>query len=750
MATIGIDLGTTNTVIAAVVKDMAMTLEDERGFRLLPSIVSFDPGGDVLVGFNAKDRRVTDPENTIYSVKRLIGRAWNSADVVQARTRFPFKLVEGPKRTVNVVARAQQYAMPEISAFVLRRARQMAERVLGESVDSAVITVPANFNDLQRASTKVAGRLAGLEVLRILNEPTAAALAYGQTQTESERIAVFDLGGGTFDITILDLSGDIFEVLTTSGDTALGGDDVDVALADYLSDVVKKNTRKDPRDDPHAFGTLCIVAEYIKTQLSQHTETEFEIRDLSPKMRLSLPITVTRGELERIATPFVDRTLAVTRNCLIACNLVPRDIDRVIMVGGSTRMPLVVQKVGEFFNKAPDVRVNPDEVVALGASIQAHALSHAKKGVRGTMPGIAPNRTAVAIPTPSTGGGASRPPPAPGMPRPDAVGERTVQMRSPVHVTDPVPPTFASPPEQEPMLLELAKASPRISWGPPEAQVEHAPSNPPAEAAVPDFDLPSTPYDAPPPISFPDFGPPGSSANMPLVGFTGDETVAHAGGVPDAAFGDFGGPDFAQPVPTPHHMKAARPADAFSSSAMAGASVARGLPVDEGAGSIGNFSAAMLFDQAQANPEHAIRTRGNAPLLVDVTPLSLRVETAGGYSDVLVAAGTPIPCDKTRSFMTARDGQTTVVIRVAQGEHMKFADNTALGDLELTDIPAAARGELEIMVTFELDADGILNVKAREKRTNKQAIATMKLLGANTDAEDVATMAVRQSEYVVR
>src|SRR5258706_6546875 len=225
---VGIDLGTTNTVVAAVRDGRAVTLADEEGRRLIPSVVSFHPNGSVLVGEGAKDRRLIDPANTVYSVKRLIGRSWQSEEVQQARGRFPFELKEGAKNSTLVMARGENYALPEISAFVLRRAKAIAEAALGETVDRAVVTVPANFNDLQRASTKVAGKLAGLEVLRILNEPTAAALAYGQTTTAAERLAVYDLGGGTFDITLLDLSGNVFEVLATAGDTALGGDDFDL------------------------------------------------------------------------------------------------------------------------------------------------------------------------------------------------------------------------------------------------------------------------------------------------------------------------------------------------------------------------------------------------------------------------------------------------------------------------------------------------------------------------------------------
>src|SRR4051812_25463277 len=257
---IGIDLGTTNTVVAAVVDGVAVTLEDEHARRLLPSCVSFHPSGTVLVGDAARERRLIDPENTVFSVKPLIGRLFDSEEVVAARGRFPFKLSEGAKNSTMVHARDVHYALPEISAFVLRRAKAIAERALGGPVDRAVITVPANFNDLQRASTKIAGKLAGLDVLRILNEPTAAALAYGQSVAKAEKLAVYDLGGGTFDITLLDLTGNVFEVLATAGDTALGGDDIDRVLATKVALDVVNRFNVDPRTSPATAARLTFLA----------------------------------------------------------------------------------------------------------------------------------------------------------------------------------------------------------------------------------------------------------------------------------------------------------------------------------------------------------------------------------------------------------------------------------------------------------------------------------------------------------
>ncbi|MDB4943022.1 MAG: Chaperone protein DnaK, partial [Labilithrix sp.] len=375
---IGIDLGTTNTVVAAVVDGVAITLEDEAHRRLLPSCVSFHPSGTVLVGDSARDRRLIDPENTIFSVKPLIGRAFDSEEVKAARGRFPFQFTEGAKNSTMVLARDVAYALPEISAFVLRRAKAIAEQALGGPVDRAVITVPANFNDLQRASTKIAGKLAGLEVLRILNEPTAAALAYGQSIAEAEKIAVYDLGGGTFDVTLLDLTGNVFEVLATAGDTALGGDDIDRLLAEFMALEVIKRFNVDPRTNAVAFARLRFIAEEVKKQLSTQNAIEQEISGIGYTeggIPMTMTMTVTRQALDRIALPLIERTMSVAKQSIEIIGLHPKDFDRVILVGGSTRMPLAARLVEQLFGQSPHLKVNPDEVVALGAAIQAHALN---------------------------------------------------------------------------------------------------------------------------------------------------------------------------------------------------------------------------------------------------------------------------------------------------------------------------------------------------------------------------------------
>ena len=378
MSVVGIDLGTTNTVVACVKMGRVHVIADEHGQRLLPSVVSFHPNGQVLVGAEAKARLGVDGKNTISSVKRLIGRSWHSEELSKARSRFPFEMREGPGQGPLVLARGQEYTLPEISAFVLKKAKQIAEAALGEAVDKAVITVPAHFNELQRASTKVAGRVAGLEVLRILNEPTAAALAYGLGRQNNERIAVYDFGGGTFDCTLLDLSGNVFEVLASSGDTFLGGDDVDGLIAERMAESFLHQYRFDPRTDPQAFARLKLAAEQVKIELSTSDQTQIRLREIGYGVggaHLDLTFGLNRGELEAIIEPMVERSFKVTQDALSLARLTPSAFDHVILVGGSTRAPVVRRRVESFFGMAPLDRVNPDEVVAIGAAIQAAALS---------------------------------------------------------------------------------------------------------------------------------------------------------------------------------------------------------------------------------------------------------------------------------------------------------------------------------------------------------------------------------------
>jgi molecular chaperone DnaK len=649
MAVVGIDLGTTNTVVASVRGGRVHVLADEQGRRLLPSVVSFHPSGDVLVGHAAKERRVVDAKNTVASVKRFIGRSWNSEELKRARQRFSFELREGTGQGPIVVARAKEYTLPEISAFVLRRAKQIAERALGEPVERAVITVPANFNELQRAATKVAGRIADLEVLRIINEPTAAALAYGLGRANKERIAIYDFGGGTFDCTLLDLSGNVFEVLATSGDSFLGGDDFDLAIAERMAEAFLKTHRYDPRTDAQSYERLRGAAEVVKIQLSTQERAHIKIREVAFGVggaHLELDFGMTREELDALAAPLVARTFTVCEEALDIARLPVASFDKVILVGGSTRVALVRRRVEQFFGSPPLDRVNPEEVVAVGAAIQAAALTEAAR--RRSIP----------------------PPPVP------AVRKSMPSATAPLGEAEEDITLATKVPEQ---LAALQKArTPSMDGELPAAR--------------------ATPSATPRGRSF------GDTAPLPALLRENPNLPAPARPQPPA-------PPFLPPAAASSSVPPA-PLPATTSSAPPG-------------------------------------PRRDPPVLVDVTPRALVVETVGGWCDTVVQRNAKIPCERSRAFATSSDSQTVVHVRVAQGEDPVFRNNTYLGEVELTGLRSALRGAVTILVRFELDESGTLQVFATDVATGREAHALLQLVGI-AGTQSVAAMRAEHAAVQVR
>ncbi len=375
---IGIDLGTTNSCVAVMDGDHALVIPNAEGARTTPSVVGFAEGGERLVGRIARRQAMTNPEHTVYAVKRLMGRKFSDVEVQRIAATTPYEIARAPNGDGHVRVRGRAYSPPEVSAMILDKMRQTAEDYLGEPTPQAVITVPAYFDDAQRQATKDAGRIAGLEVLRIINEPTAAALAYGLETEGAERIAVYDLGGGTFDVSILELMGGVFQVRSTAGDTFLGGEDFDNALMGYLIErFAEDNAGMDLRGDKLALQRLKEEAEKAKHELSSSMATEIHLPFIAADAAgpRHLQVSVTRRQLEDLVEPFVQRTLEPCRRALADSGLQARDLDVVILVGGQTRMPRVQEVVSEFFGKSPHKGVNPDEVVAVGAAIQAGMLT---------------------------------------------------------------------------------------------------------------------------------------------------------------------------------------------------------------------------------------------------------------------------------------------------------------------------------------------------------------------------------------
>ena len=808
---LGIDLGTTNSAVAVAIGSEVRVLRDAEGNSLVPSVVSFHPNGEVLVGYPARERRLLDAKNTIYSVKRLIGRPFSSDEVTRARERFPFILRAGAQTGTTVVeARGETYPLPEISSFVLRKVRDIAEAALGVECTRAVVTVPANFNELQRSATKAAGRIAGLDVLRILNEPTAAALAYGYGRGSHERIAVYDFGGGTFDLTILQLSGDVFEVVATAGDTFLGGDDIDVLIADQMAAAALQHHRYDPRRDPQAYERLRAAAEWAKCQLSSEGEVQLKVEELAYDTGgrpIDLTFGLGRAALEKLIRPLVARSFDVCEDAMRVAGLRPTQLDNVILVGGTTRIPLVRGMVRDYFARDPLGHIDPDLVVAQGAAIQGLALAGqaverprrptqqvAKVALKKVTveelrdsqvrmpkgPAFAPRDQGAPdkqpVPKRSSPGTDSlfddfdldahdaltRPGAVPAQEKNLLQDEPTVVRRSepaPMFAPESAPKPVAGGPRSSPSSVFIA-GQVAIEGSQPGVRLEStrkpiAPPSLPATqerrdvtarfgtgAADPGALPPPLPARAPEPPRPPSFPPPAEgSSEFSFADLMEPEPPA----APRAAVGrQTGAMELPEPGPMPLMPLHAAPLQAAPLQRAPQQSAA--LPMPQ--------SAALPMPPQQARAQHVApapiqQSVRPPPLLLDVTPISLGIETVGGYCEHVIMRNAAIPVEQTRVFSTGQDAQTAVSVRICQGESRKLADNQELGAIELSGLRAAPRGAVGIAVTFVLDADGTLGVRARDVETGREQAVRINLVGGLGE-QAIAAAAARQAQKLGR
>ncbi len=677
---VGIDLGTTNSVVASwdAGPGDPQVLNDASGQAVQPSVLSFHPNGSVLVGTPAKQRKVIDPKNTVFSVKRLIGRTFDSQEVQAAITRMPYKIKEGQNRQPVIVTRGGELAVPEISAIVLDHMRKLGEAALATEVTRAVITVPASFTDAQRSATATAGAIAGITVVRVLNEPTAAALAYGHQRRLDETIAVYDFGGGTFDVSILRLKDTVFEVLATAGDSFLGGDDIDERLVDHMVSLFLQQQRVDLRDNEIAMQRLRAVAEQIKIELSRRTRAVVKVDEIAygaGGQPLDLELQITRDEFLSKIADIVEATFPVCREAVRMAGLQPNQIDEVVLSGGTTKMPFVRERVTQFFGKMPRVDVNPDEAVALGAAVQATSLER--------ILGSGRRRPATERPIRRTDQGYAAPPSPPPTP-----GERPA---APGKFSDALPGAASPPPRPGAGIARIT----RPGTAPPAPRRTLMGATPPPVPGAPPTARPNQPTMAP-----------GAG-----IGFDDIRTD-----VPTTVR------DPADPTQIDLDDIATRPGPAT-----AGPSQATAFDLPPPSQGIGA--------DARQRPATAPPIVPPSATVIDVTPHSLGIATIAGFCEGIIQRNARVPASTQKVFSTSRDAQQIVRIRVCQGESRRLADNTVLGDLVLEGLEPRPRGETKIEVTFQIDSSGILHVRARDSATGQEQRANLDLAGAQSPEE---------------
>ena len=798
---LGIDLGTTNSVVAYADEHRVRVLRDEDGQLITPSTVSFDPSGRRLVGHEARERRLVDARNTIFSVKRLLGRPFRSPEVQRAAARLPFQLEEGATGGVQVRVRGETFSLPEIASFILRKVRSVAEAALGMPCVNAVITVPANFNELQRMATRDAGRIAGLNVLRILNEPTAAALAYGYRAKQGQRIAVYDLGGGTFDISILELSGDVIEVVATAGDTNLGGDDLDGVVADRMVAEFNSKYGQDLTREPQQYERVRMAAEWIKCQLSHQDTAEAIVKEVAwgaGKKPLDLHFRLSRAELQQLVAPLITRTFTSCEEALRLANVHPVQLDGVILVGGQTRTPAVRDMVGSFFGREPLSSVDPELVVAQGAALQGYALSGVPAAELPSKPGRTLKNGAPAPQPPPPAAAPVAPAPAPrkrseipfedlpttvsfradpdeeltkvgeyvSAEEADAMFAAAQQNESLANTLSGVGPQAKPANETNPIAATArAVVAPGAAVLRAQLDASAARASAAGSSRAPRVSLPPSRVPPPPPKKKAQAAAPApidleDVDDLPAALREAEEAVANATSRPPAndrvpeVTAPLRKAKTAKPEATPEPPVSAPPAfdeaEAVATDARTEAKAephewrSSDAPVD---GLSLPTEAALNDSSLFLSESQLLRSQfpgppSQAPLLLDVTPHTLAVETTGGFCEPIIDRNAPIPTEQTRVFSTSMDDQVTVRVRVCQGESRRTDENQVLGHVELIGLRKARRGEVSIAVTFIIDADGALNVNAVDRTTGHGQAIRVDLVGAIGD-RDIEQMRLR-------
>jgi molecular chaperone DnaK len=759
---VGIDLGTSNSVVAhADGAGPVQVFADDGGYKIHPSVVSFHPAGGVVVGAAAKQRKVIDPQNTIYSVKRLIGRGYRSPEVQTAKARVPFQIKEGEGQMPMIATRGGEFAVPEISAIVLDHVRNIAAARLGTAVTRAVVTVPASFGDVQRSATATAGAIAGLTVVRLLNEPTAAALAYGHARALHDVIAVYDFGGGTFDVSILKLDDQVYEVLGTAGDTFLGGDDLDERLVDKMVAKFLADHRVDLRTNEVAMMRLRAVAEQTKIELSRRARAVVRVDEIAYGQRgapLNLQIEISRDEFVREVGDLIDRTFPVCQEALQLAGVTLDRVGDVLLVGGTTKIPHVREQVGRFFQKTPRADVGPEDAVAIGAALQGAALERTLTRPRAASSRGEPRdpdestttttetlelepsgavRTSSALIAPgadrarhaTSGAFDARESSEPSVTRPDtsysvtrAGTKDTYDGRAP----SPLPGLFddLTPPPQGQPIGRMSR--------PPTVDPEEL-GPPAAPQARTLFGVPQGP--APRAAS--------STLDIPTLHPTTQPTMPAAARPPNpTSWGDEDGK--VRPPPPPQsptsEVTAARPPPVPARSPPPVPTASPSAPTMFGA----PLEPALSGPSSLSDPAAASTAKGfgappppRPPVVLEVTPRGLGIGTVAGYCEELIRRNSRVPAEMKKLFTTSRDHQDVVRIVVCQGESRRLDHNVVIGDLVLAGLPPRPRGETSIEVTFSLDASGILQVHARDALTGTEQRAELDLIGSMSQ-QDVA------------